>query len=195
MPRADAPTSSERASIRFGDHWIPAHTVWRKVETVRAVLRVIDHFNTTFPHLASAATREVLPLVRRRLAELEQRMPGNRPTTGLGATAAGLLASASPEGVIDTIAQTHGIRMDIPQLIRVAGDEPYRDALAREALEFSRNGISAEQTARLWNEAGRPAPEGGLWSGRKIEALLATQPGSSPASGAGSRLSDTELMQ
>ena len=38
------------------------------------------------------------------------------------------------------------------------------------------NRISAEQTAQLWNDAGRPAPGGGLWSSKKIAVLLAMEP-------------------
>jgi hypothetical protein len=75
---------------------------------------------------------------------------------------------------LDVLRDRHGMQLDIQQLIQLAGEERYIQTLVREAGEFADNGISAEQTGQLWNDAGRPAPGGGLWSRRKIEDLLAT---------------------
>lgn len=158
--------------IRFGNSWIPAHRLWDIMETLTAALDVIDRFNRQHPELASADTRDVVPRVRQRLKEIDLRMLGRRPPEDLGAIAAKLLASSSPEDVLDVLTARHGMQLDMRQLIQLAGEAAYAGAVAREAVGFSRNGISPEQTARLWNEAGRPAPGGGLWSRRKIEALL-----------------------
>jgi hypothetical protein len=65
--------------IRFRGDWVPAHEVWHKMEALTVVIEAIDRFNERFPELASDETRHVVPLVRRRLKEIELRMP-NRST-------------------------------------------------------------------------------------------------------------------
>ena len=56
---------------------------------------------------------------------------------------------------------------------QVAGERPYTNALRREGSDLKTNRVSPEQTAQLWNEQGRPAPGGGLWSPTKVIKLLA----------------------
>lgn len=166
------PEGKASAMIRIGSGWMPAHQLWAKMRTVSAVLELIDRFNRQHPELASADTRDVVRVVRQRLKAIDLRMPGRHPPDDLGAIAADLLAAGPPEDALDVLAERHGVQLDMRQLIQLAGEEAYARAVARESVEFSHNLISPEQTARLWNEAGRPAPGGGLWSTRKIEALL-----------------------
>ena len=72
----DAPDEpQEQPTIRFGDDWLPAHEAWGKLETANAVADTIDRFNERFPQLASRETRDVVPLVRQRLKDIELRMP------------------------------------------------------------------------------------------------------------------------
>jgi len=166
------PEGKARAMVRIGSGWIPAHQLWAKIGTMTAVLEIIDRFNQRHPELASAATRDVVRVVRQRLKAIDLRIPGRRPPDDLGAIAADLLAAGPPEDALDVLAERHGVQLDMRQLIQLAGEQAYAGAVARESVEFSHNQISPEQTARLWNEAGRPAPGGGLWSKQKIEALL-----------------------
>ena len=46
------------------------------------------------------------------------------------------------------------------------------DLVVREATEFEANRVLPEQTAELWNDSGRPAPGGGLWTAGKVSHLL-----------------------
>lgn len=158
--------------IRFGGEWIPAHEVWKKMETANVVVDAIARFNEHFPHLSSADTRNVVPLVRQRLKDVELRMPRKSELPDLGVVAAELLAAMSPEDVIDVLSEKHGAAISLSQLVQLVGDQAYREALQREAREFEMNLISPDQTAQLWNDAARPAPGGGLWTTRKVAELL-----------------------
>lgn len=169
----DAPDEpQEQPTIRFGDDWLPAHEAWGKLETANAVADTIDRFNERFPQLASRETRDVVPLVRQRLKDIELRMPEKAVPPDNAALAAAMLDSMPPESVIETLADKHGVALDLKQLVQLVGDEAYAGALRREASILELNRISPEQTAQLWNDAGRPAPGGGLWSPKKVGALL-----------------------
>lgn len=166
---------TEEPMIRFDGEWIPAHDVWKKMETVNVVADAIARFNEKFPHLASSETRKVVPLVRQRLKDIELRMPEkNDSKPQLGSVAVQLLDELQPEDALLAIQEHHGATMDLQELIHLAGEEHYLGALAREAAEFELNRISSEQTALLWNDAGRPAPGGGLWTTKKVRQLKAS---------------------
>jgi len=165
------PDHDEDAMIQFGGEWLPAEDVRKKMQTTTMVVDAIDRFNGEFPHLATASTREVVPLVRQRLKEIKLRMPYPGQQQDLAEYAAGLLAILSPEDVIDSLAERHGEHLDMMQLIQLAGEQPYLLALSREAAELEQNMVSPEQTSQLWNDLARPAPGGGLWNADKVVAL------------------------
>ncbi|MCB1798452.1 MAG: hypothetical protein KDI67_06165, partial [Gammaproteobacteria bacterium] len=75
MPNQKKGPPAEEPMICFGGEWIPAHDVWKKMETTTVVVDAIARFNEHFPHLASADTRNVVPLVRQRLKDVTLRMP------------------------------------------------------------------------------------------------------------------------
>ncbi|MCB1785376.1 MAG: hypothetical protein H6953_10025 [Chromatiaceae bacterium] len=176
MSKPKSESGKEPPRIRFGDDLLPAHDVWHKMETVNVVVDAIDRFNQKFPELASATTRDVVPLVRQRLKDIELHMPYKGSQADLAELAVNLLSSMSPEEVIDTLEQEHGARIGIVDLIQLAGDAAYRAALSREATEYELNRISPQQAADLWNDLGRPAPGGGLWNAAKVQALLLLKP-------------------
>lgn len=158
--------------IRFGGKWIPAHDLWKKMETANVIADAIERFNTKFPHLSSSHSRDVVPLVRQRLKDIDLRMPEELSEPDIGEITVALLESTSPEGVITVLNNQYGTRIDIGELMQLAGEQAYASALVREAGEHVRNQISHEQTAELWNDAARPVPGGGLWSAKKVQDLL-----------------------
>ena len=172
MSHENTDEQPEPSLIHFGGAWLAAHDVWKKMETANAVTDVIDHFNTRFPHLSSSDTREVVPLVKQRLKDMTLRIPAEYRRPDIGAVAAELLDSMSPEDTIEVLTERHGIRMDVMQLIQMAGEKSYVKALCREAAEYRLHRISADQTAQLWDALARPAPGGGLWTGKKVTAIL-----------------------
>lgn len=165
------PENPREPKIRFAGSWLPAHRAWRKLETATAVMEAIDRFNDRFPEIATPVTRDVVPLVRRRLREIELLMPVRPAPPDLAEVAVELLLTASPEEVLEILVQQHGAQIDLRQLIMLVGQDAYGAALRREVQAFHNNKISPEQAAELWNAGGRPAPGGGLWTRQKVEAL------------------------
>ena len=161
--------------IRFGGKWTPAHEVWKKMETANAVAAAIERFNKGFPHLSTVETRNVVPLVRQRLKDIELRMPSDG-LPDLAPIAVDLLKTLTPEAALQALTDAYGVKLELHQLVEMAGNAPYIDALAREAVEYEDNRISPEQTAYLWNDAGRPAPGGGQWNEGMIRDLLDARP-------------------
>lgn len=164
--------SKDEPMIRFGGELIPAHDAWKKMETATVVVDHIARFNERFPHLSSRNTLDVVPLVRRRLKDIELHIPRKAELPDVGPEAAQLLATAAPEDVLDMLAEKHGMALTLSQLIQLAGEAAYISALLREGMEFDNNSIMPEQTAQLWNELARPVPGGGLWSAKKVQQIL-----------------------
>ncbi len=163
--------------IRLGDAWVPAHEAWARMETASAVAGHIERFNRRFPELSTETTREVVPLVRQRLKDISLRMPPKPPPEqNLKEMAAELLVRLSPEEAIEQLFAASGEELTLRELIALAGEQAYIEALTREALEYQANQILPEQTAQIWNDMARPAPGGGLWSGQKVEKLLGPTP-------------------
>jgi hypothetical protein len=71
----DAADGIDHTKIRLGGQWLPADEVWRKVETATVAADAIERFNTRFPELSTAETREVVALVRERLADIAPQLP------------------------------------------------------------------------------------------------------------------------
>lgn len=165
----------DQPMIRFGGEWIPACDAWKKMETATVVVEHIERFNDRFPDLSSHRTRDVVPLVRQRLKDVELRIPRAAESPDLSEVATRLLENLTPDDVLDTLADEYDKPMGIDQLVQMVGDKVYLRALLREARDFEMNRISPEQNAQLWNELGRPAPGGGLWSTRKVKELLASK--------------------
>lgn len=166
-------STSEEPMIKMGDIWVPAHEAWAKMEIASEVTDVIERFNRNFPTLSTEASREVVPVVRQRLKDVQLRMPKGAPDTpDLASTANELLEKMSPEEVIEQIQNDFGDALTLRDLISLAGEAAYIRALTREAEEYQANAILPEQTAQIWNDMGRPAPGGGLWSIRKVEQII-----------------------
>ena len=165
------PDHDENAMIQFGGEWLPAEDVRKKMDATTQVVDAIDRFNSEFPHLATASTREIVPLVRQRLQAIRLRMPYPGQQQDLAEYAVDLLAVLSPEDVIDALAERHGQHLDMLQLIQLAGNRPYLLALSREATELEQNMVSPQQASHLRLVLARPATGGGLWKADKVVAL------------------------
>ncbi len=172
MSRESNDNPIDEPVIRFGGKWVPAHDLWCKMEMAHAVADAIERFNQHFPRLASAGTREVVPLVRQRLKGIELRIPDRPTPPDLAGIASDLLDRLSPEAVIAVLSENHATTLDMVGLIELAGEAPYLQALRREGVDFTMNQVAPDQTAQAWNSVGRPAPGGGLWTQKKVNALL-----------------------
>ncbi len=164
--------AEEEPRILIAGQWIPAHQAWDRLNTATEVADAIERFNERFPDLSTPVTREVVPLVRQRLRDIELRMPKRCEAPDLATLAGELLARLSPEEALEALAEEGGEILNLNELIVLAGEQAYLRALRREAEEYAANAILPEQTAAIWNDMKRPAPGGGLWSRRKVEMIL-----------------------
>lgn len=168
----DLAGSPEEPEIRFGEFWVPAHQAWKKLEIASTVTDNIDHFNARFPQLSTELTRSVVPLVRQRLKNVDMRTPRRKAGEDLAPLAKELLQSMLPEDVLNTLARDHDEKLNLRELIALAGEHAYLQSLRTEAGEYESNKISPDQTAQIWNEMLRPAPGGGLWTREKVHRLI-----------------------
>ncbi len=149
--------------IQLDGKWVPAHEAWAKMEVASEVADAIECFNRKFPNLSTDSTREVVPVVRQRLKDVQLRMPKKpQDAPDLGPVAFDLLARMSPEEAVESIQRDFDQALSLLDLISLAG----------EADEYRVNAILPEQTAQIWNEMKRPAPGGGLWTGKRVDEIL-----------------------
>lgn len=164
--------SDNEPKILFAGQWVPAHSVWKKLEAASIAADVIERFNSRFPTLSTESTRIAPSHARRHLKGMELDIGRSKELARIGDIACELLKEYPPEDVLEILARDHDVEWDLVALIEVAGAQAYTDALAAEAGEMQANRILPEQLAQVWNDLGRPAPGGGLWNKRKIEELL-----------------------
>lgn len=62
--------------------------------------------------------------------------------------------------------------MGFDALIDLIGRERYTEALKQEAAELKVNSISPEQTAELWNSAGKPPLGDGVWTATAVSVFM-----------------------
>lgn len=167
-------TKEKSPLIKFGKDLVPAHLVWKKMESMTVAADLIDSFNKKHQHLATESTLAVVPKVRKRLKDvtvfIAEKEEAQKDT--LADDAKKLLEQHPLEEVMDILQEKKGIEMDIKGLLQLVGNESYHQALVKEAGLLTSNLISPEQMADLWNELGRPAPSGGFWTTSKVEAIL-----------------------
>jgi hypothetical protein len=159
--------------IKIAGKWVPAHKAWAQMEFAQEVADMIDHFNSRHTALSTESSRETVPIVRQRLKDIALRMPRReQDAPNLATIVSESLAQMSPEDVVDQLREQYGQEISLRDLIALAGEKAYEEALAREANECQANRILPEQTAQIWNDMARPVPGGGLWSAKKVEQII-----------------------
>ena len=183
---------TDEPMIRFAGEWIPAHDAWKKMETATVVVDHIDRFNTDFPHLSSPRTRDVVPLVRRRLKDIELYLPRKIEYADIAPDAIRMLATTSPEDVVDALAEQFDTPLSLDQLIQIAGEKAYLGALQRGRrirCQPHLGGTDQPAVERVATSRARRRPmvgeEGPAPAGRRHLEDHSS----------GSSCSDTELMQ
>jgi len=78
--------------IRVGDMWVPAHRVWRVVETITTAADLVERFNADNGELTTPITRDVVSQVRERIRAMELSMGGEGALQAAAAEAAALEA-------------------------------------------------------------------------------------------------------
>ena len=118
--------------IRFGGEWIPAHDLWEQDgDDQRHRERAIERFNKEFPHLTSSHSRDVVPLVRQRLKDIDLRMPDEDAQPDLAQVGSGCWNPCHPNRPSRFCATSTTPQMDIAQLINWPAKAAYVSALLR----------------------------------------------------------------
>lgn len=79
--------------IRVGNTWIPAHRLWKLVESVNTATDLVEQFNEKRAHLNTPITEAVVARVRERIREMELNMGGEGSLKAAAALAAELEAA------------------------------------------------------------------------------------------------------
>jgi len=96
--------------VRLGDTWVPAHRIWKVVESITTAADLVEKFNADRAELTTPVTRDVVDMVRTRIRDMELAMGGE------GA----LQAAAIEAGVTEAGAQGAGQHGDT-EVAGVAG--------------------------------------------------------------------------
>jgi len=96
--------------VRLGDTWVPAHRIWKVVESITTAADLVEKFNADRTELTTPVTRDVVDMVRTRIRDMELAMGGE------GA----LQAAAVEAGVTEAGAQGAGQHGDT-EVAGVAG--------------------------------------------------------------------------
>ena len=83
-----------------------------------------------------------------------------------------LIEEGQVDDVLEKLIEEFNQEIDFYGLMDLCGREKYVAAMRREAIELKMNSISPEQTADLWNRAGKPSVGGSRWNALAITALL-----------------------
>lgn len=83
MPEKKIPT------VRIGEHRIPAHRLWKVVESITTAADLVEKFNETRAQLSTPMTRDVVLTVRTRIRDMDLAM-GGEGAMQAAAAAAGL---------------------------------------------------------------------------------------------------------
>jgi hypothetical protein len=102
----------EIPKIRIGDAWVPAHRLWRVVETLTTATDLVERFNQEHDALTTPMTLEVVERVRGRIREMELSMGGEGALHAAAAEAAALsgepLAQTGGDTEVEAAASHHG---------------------------------------------------------------------------------------
>lgn len=80
--------------VRIGEVWLPAHKIWKVVESLNTATDMVERYNETRPTLTTPITEEVVDRVRARIRDMEMRTGGEGV---LKAAAEAAIAAAAEE--------------------------------------------------------------------------------------------------
>lgn len=146
----------------------------------------LDRLNELFPELATPVSRAGVQSWQRTKTQVESQEDNAERSESTDLVTPGealeeqvdikslcleLLRDNQIEDVLDLVLQKQGVDLSMLDLVELIGKEAYILILKRDVLQLSKNSISYEQIASLWNELGRPALAGPTWNGRSVSVL------------------------
>jgi len=159
--------------IVFAGLELPAHMAWKKIEVLNTAADLLDRLNNEYPDLATKFTREILPIARKRLKNSLKEVGKPRDIEEeYIKLLLDKIQTEGPEDCIDALRSAFNVEINIDELLYYVGEENYMKSMQREAQLYLDNKILPEQTAKLWNEAKRPAPGKTYWTKGDVEELM-----------------------
>ncbi len=147
------------------------------IETAREALEQLKQLTRDFPQLS---TKHVTLAIETWNEEMFQKgelvwLEKERKRlerSALESRATDLIEEGQVDDVLEKLIEEFNQEIDFYGLMDLCGREKYVAAMRREAIELKMNSISPEQTADLWNRAGKPSVGGSRWNALAITALL-----------------------
>ena len=147
------------------------------IETAREAVTQLRRLSRDFPRLS---TRHVKIAIETWNEEMFQkgeiiwleRQRKRMERDALECRAAELIETHHTDDVLDMLIAEFKRDIDFYGLIDLCGRDKYIASLRREASELKANFVSPEQTAELWNSAGKPAVGGERWNAKAVSVLM-----------------------
>jgi len=147
------------------------------IETAREALEQLKRLSRDFPQFSTEHVRLAIETWTEEMFQKgeviwleKQRKRLER--SALESRAEELIEQYHVEDVLDLLVKEFNREIDFYGLIDLCGRDKYIAALRREAIELKQNFVSPEQTAELWNTAGKPALGGDRWNATGVSVLM-----------------------
>jgi hypothetical protein len=147
------------------------------IETAREALAQLKRLSRDFPHLSTRHVKLAIETWNEEMFQKgemvwieKQRQRMQREA--LESRAAELVETHHLDDALDMLVKEFDCEIDFYGLADLCGREKYVAALTREAAEMKQNFVSPEQTAELWNAAGKPAVGGERWNAKAVSVLM-----------------------
>ena len=146
-------------------------------EAAREAVGQLKRLTRDFPHLSSQPVRHAIEnwnedLFRRGELIWEEHQRVKAEKSAMELRAVELIEGNHVDDTIDMLTSEFGREFDFADLIDFVGKDRYIAALRREAIELQVNSVSPEQTAELWNSAGKPTVGGERWNAVGVSVLM-----------------------
>ena len=147
------------------------------IETAREAVTQLKRLSRDFPRLSTQHVKIAIETWNEEMFQKgevvwleKQRKRMERDA--LEDRAAELIETHHTDDVLDMLSAEFKCDIDYYGLIDLCGRDRYIAALGREAEELKANFVSPEQTAELWNAAGKPSVAGERWSAKAVSVMM-----------------------
>lgn len=146
------------------------------IETAREAVTQLKRLVHEYPTLTTLNVRQAIEtwdedIFRKRGPIWLEQQRKRKERDALERRAVELIETHQMEDVLDMLGLEFERKIDYQDLIDLCGRERYIAALRREGMELKANSISPQQTADLWNSAGKPAVGGKHWNAIAVSVL------------------------
>jgi hypothetical protein len=147
------------------------------IETAREAVTQLRRLHRDFPRLSTRQVKQAIEtwdeeMFRKGEMIWLEKQRKRKERSAIERRAVVLIEDHLTDDVLDMLMQEFEREIDYYGLMDLCGRDKYIAALRREAIELKENCISPEQTAELWNGAGKPAAGGDRWNAKGVSVLM-----------------------